>query len=217
MIRGLAVLAALAALAGGGFLIYLNLTMAPPVVLPPPTRLAVNTGAQALAPGVWTNSSSLVLSANGTSGITAGMDVEVRPEGQNFSGAPTAEVAAAPGVSGGDPPIKVHLADGLYHWRARLHGSSGVSPWVTYRDTIRIDTVPPAAPAASSTTDPDPHTTYHSSTMQFRWNGRDGGSGIEGYSYRLDSDPRGSARTEVRTGNTAVKLVGLNTGVWYFH
>src|SRR5947209_19397405 len=53
--------------------------------------------------------------------------------------------------------------------------------------------------------------------MSFGWNTSDVGSGIAGYSYRLDKDPRGQPRQEVRTNGTSITLSGLDTGVWYFH
>jgi lipoprotein-anchoring transpeptidase ErfK/SrfK len=82
---------------------------------------------------------------------------------------------------------------------------------------VRIDTIPPAAPRVSSSTNPDPKKIYHSSTLAFAWQSSDAGSGIAGYSYRLDTDPKGSARQELRIGGTSVTLVGLDTGIYYFH
>jgi lipoprotein-anchoring transpeptidase ErfK/SrfK len=69
----------------------------------------------------------------------------------------------------------------------------------------------------TSSTNPIPTKTYHNSTVQFSWQGADAGSGIAGYSYRLDTDPKGQARAEVRTNGTNVTLNGLSTGTYYFH
>lgn len=196
----------------------------PPVVLPAPTRLEAATGAAPLTPGLWTNSSALDLEVAGAA--AAGVDVEVRRAGQAFSGSPTSavagpgRVAAACGTCAalrGADTVRVSLPDGSYHWQARLHSGQGVSPWVPYRGTIRIDTKPPLVSNLASPTDPSPRTLYHSSTMSFSWKGSDSASGVDGYSYRLDQDPHGSARSELRTRSTAVTLQGLNTGTWYFH
>src|SRR5947209_8558532 len=45
----------------------------------------------------------------------------------------------------------------------------------------------------------------------------DAGSGVAGYSYRLDTDPKGLPRAEVRTDTNSVALNGLTTGTYYFH
>src|SRR5947209_15473314 len=90
----------------------------------------------------------------------------------------------------------------------------GLSPLLIYHCEINVDTQPPAQAQISSSTDPDPAKTYHHSTMSFGWNTSDVGSGIAGYSYRLDKDPKGQPRQEVRTNGTSITLSGLDTGVW---
>src|SRR5207302_44222 len=100
---------------------------------------------------------------------------------------------------------------------ARLHDEHGVSPWVVDPQMIRIDTRAPAISGLASPTDPNPSTTYHSSTLRFTWQGTDAGSGVDGYSYRLDSTQTSDAREELRTRDTSVTLQGLDTGTWYFH
>lgn len=226
MIRFLLALIVVLAGAAGGYAAYRYLTAGPPVVLPPPVRLDATTPAGPLLPGGWTKSSTISLSLREPSSTVAGADIELRRSGVRFRDAPTASslvhstrVAStgAAGVSRVTPPVIVHLADGSYRWQARLHNSDGVSPWKVYRGTIDVDTRPPALPQISSSTDPNPGTLYHSSTLSFSWQDSDAGSGIAGYSYRLDSDPHGSARAELRTPGTSASLEGLNTGTWYFH
>jgi hypothetical protein len=53
--------------------------------------------------------------------------------------------------------------------------------------------------------------------MTFTWQSTDTGSGIAGYSYRLDTNPHGAAKTEIRIPTDSVRLVGLDTGRYYFH
>jgi hypothetical protein len=211
----------------GGFLIHRELIKPPPVVLPPPPQLAVTAGGTPLLPGGWTNSSALTLSAKDPPGVAAGLDVEVRQEGEPFLNSPTSLASAVDSsvqvaglgavASPRSSPVHVRLPDGSYHWQVRLHNGQGVSPWVPYRGVINVDTTPPVAPQVSSPTDPNPKTTYHSSTMAFEWRTSDAGSGVAGYSYRLDTDPRGVPRSEIRTADSHAKLVGLDTGTYYFH
>jgi lipoprotein-anchoring transpeptidase ErfK/SrfK len=209
----------------GGVLVYRHLTAGPAIVLPKPRQLVVAAAdGTPLLPGGWTHSSSLALKAEGLSGVVAGLDVELRAAGRRFVNTPNRTVADPGQVAttcktciGGAPPLHVHLADGHYHWQARLHNGQGISPWALYHGTINVDTQPPAPATITSATDLDPKQTYHSSSLEFGWQSADYGSGIAGYSYRLDKDPHGSARAEIRTNSTSVKLSGLDTGTYYFH
>jgi lipoprotein-anchoring transpeptidase ErfK/SrfK len=208
--------------AAAGLLVYRHLTAGIPVVLPPP-RLQVTASGGPLLPGGWTNSPVVDLQAR-RAGVAAGLDVEVRRQGVKLTGTPTVS-AAAPGpiaatctgcVADG-AGLRIRLADGAYHLQARFHNKQGISPWVRYRGLINVDATPPTQAKITSSTDPDPSKTYHSSMLHFSWQSSDAGSGIAGYSYRLDSDPRGQARAELRTNGSDVTLNGLTTGTWYFH
>jgi len=205
----------------GGFLGYQAWTAGPPVVLQAPTQLQVIANGSPVS-GTWTRYSSFDLQVRET-GQLSGVDVEVRPADQSFSDSPTATVADIGRIAcktcnaSNSVPVHVHLADGAYHWQARLHGDSGTSPWMAFPGTIRVDSTPPTITGLNSPTDPNTAKIYHSSTMQFSWQGQDDGSGIAGYSYRLDSDPQGMPHTQIRTSSTSVSLQGLDTGTWYFH
>jgi lipoprotein-anchoring transpeptidase ErfK/SrfK len=202
-------LAFLIAAGGFGYFAYRDLMAGPPVVLPPPTHLDATTARGQLLPGGWTNTSSVTLTAQGPK-KPLGMDVEVRPQGQALDGSPTA-------TSGADPSAVVHLADGRYRWQARLHGPDGVSPWVRYRGEVNVDTKAPPVTDLTSATDPDPTRTYHTSDASMSWTSTDAGSGVAGYSYRLDADSTGQAPAELRTQDSKITLTGLQTGQWYFH
>lgn len=226
MKRFLLVLIILLAGAAGGYAAYRHLTAGPAVVLPPPLGLQVATPAGPLLPGGWTKSSTISLSLREPSSTFAGADIELRRVGRRFRNTPTAtslvraSSVASTAVTGPSPttaPVTVHLSDGYYHWQARLHNGSGVSPWKIYGGVIKVDTRPPALPQISSPTDPKPGTVYHSATLSFTWQDTDAGSGIAGYSYRLDTDPHGAAVAELRTAGTSVSLHGLSTGTWYLH
>ncbi len=226
MKRFLLVLVILLLGAAGGYAAYRHLTAGPAVVLPPPVRLEATTPGGALLPGGWTNSSTVSLSLREPSATVAGADIELRRAGVRFRNAPTASSlvhassvasTASVGASHTTSPVTVHLADGRYRWQGRLHNQSGVSPWKVYGGVIQVDTRPPALPQISSATDPTPGTVYHSSTLNFSWHDSDAGSGIIGYSYRLDSDSHGSASPELRTATSSISLHGLTTGTWYFH
>jgi len=221
-------LLALVILIGGsaaGILVYRHLTAGPAVVLPVPVRLSVSANGAALSPGGWSNQSSITLAEQTQPKVVAGADIEVRRAHTKFTNVPTfttsdpSQVAcqgcAPPGTV--PPPAHIQLADGAYHWQVRLHNKQGISPWAYYRGVIHVDTQAPAPPAITSPTDPQPATTYHRSTMQFQWDGQDVGSGIAGYSYRLDLDPHGVPRQEMRTQSGSVTLTGVNTGTYYFH
>jgi lipoprotein-anchoring transpeptidase ErfK/SrfK len=211
--RFLAILLVVLAGAGTGALAYTDLTTGPPVVLAAPSDPQVAAIGTSFLPNGWTNSPSLSFQAVAPAGTTAGLDVEIRSQGRPFTGTPTATSTSL----SAHPTVSVRLPDGRYHWQMRLHGAQGVSAWVTRTSTFSIDTAAPAVSAITSPTNPDHSRTYHSSTAQFAWQAADTGSGIAGYSYRLDSSPQGSARTELRTTASSVTLAGLTTGHWYFH
>ena len=212
----------------GGYLTYRNLTAGPPVVLAAPVRLQVADGNVAVNPGGWATSHAVVLQVRADT--STGVDVEVRPAGHKFTDTPTKSVqeqaarvaancntkASCPPAAGA-PPVHIHLADGTYHWQARLHNGEGVSPWVPYHGMIHVDATPPQIAELSSPTDPKPKTVYHSGDMRFDWSGSDTGSGLAGYSYRLDTDAHGQALAHVRTNATTVSMRGLDTGQYYFH
>ena len=201
----------------------------PPVVLSAPHGLSLQVAGGSIGPGGWTNSSTVDLSVPATEGVrqaasSAGADLEVRPSTDAFSDSPTMSVSAPGRIAATCRTCvaslvraHVHLDDGSYHWQARLHSDRGVSPWVPYPGVFRIDTRPPVVSHLASPTDPNPGTTYHSSTLQFSWQAEDAGSGVDGYSYRLDSNAQGQALPELRTRDTSVTLQGLATGTWYFH
>jgi lipoprotein-anchoring transpeptidase ErfK/SrfK len=205
----------------GGVLGYRAWNSGPPLVLPAPAQLQTIAKGSPLS-GSWTNVSSIDLRIRET-GELSGIDVELRPADQSFTDSPTitvsdiGRVACKSCSASGTVPVHVHLADGAYHWQARLHNDRGVSPWMVFPGSIRIDTSPPKVTALTSATDPDPAKLYHSSTMQFAWQAQDDGSGISGYAYRLDHDPNGMPHELIRTGSTTVTLQGLDTGAWYFH
>ncbi|MGH2408895.1 MAG: hypothetical protein ACRDGS_00865, partial [Chloroflexota bacterium] len=187
------VLAFIAIAATVGGLAYRDLQMGPPIVLPAPAGLQVSASGTQLQPGGWTNSPSVDFKV-GEYKISAGADLEVRPATRAFTDTPTlsvndlGQVAATctTCLTGGEAQAHLRLPDGAYHWQARLHNGRGVSPWVRFHGVIRVDTSPPVISSLASPSDPVPATTYHSSTMKFQWQATDSGSGINGYSYRLD-------------------------------
>jgi hypothetical protein len=223
MIRFLAVLVILIAGALSGYFVYHRLTAGLSVVLAAPTALQVTVGDKPQQPGVWINRSNITLEVDRPMS-DMGLDVEIRRAGRHFSDSPTA-ILKAPGSIASTcrnctsvvPAVQVHLGDGSYHWQARLHNSQGVSPWVAYRGTIRVDTRAPTIYALASPTDPHPQKVYHSGDVRYIWSGQDEGSGVAGYSYRLDTDASGQALPAVRTTGEDVTLHGLDTGTYYFH
>jgi lipoprotein-anchoring transpeptidase ErfK/SrfK len=208
----------------GGLAGYKHLNAGLQVVLPKPHEIEVSTSAGQLLPGGWANTHVLSLQAAGFGSVTAGLDVEVRHAGKPFTGVPTittpnpgAVAANCTTCVNGAPAVTVHLGDGDWHVQVRLHNKQGISPWRSYGRILHVDTVPPALPAITSATDPDPKQTYHASTVAVAWQTSDYGSGISGYSYRVDTTPNGDAPTHVRTTDTHVSLTGLQTGTYYFH
>lgn len=219
----IAVAVILAALAGS-FLVYRQMTAGPAVVLPVPKVLQVTTSRGAIVPGGWANAHAVSLKAQGTGSVVAGMDVELRRQGVRFTGKPTTSTpdpgqvaAACTGCVDGAPSLTVRLADGTYHWQARLHNKQGISPWRRYAGMLNVDTRAPLAPSISSSTNPDPSKPAHTSTLKFAWRASDSGSGVSGFSYRLDTNRSGAALPQVRTREPAVTLTGLDTGSYYFH
>jgi lipoprotein-anchoring transpeptidase ErfK/SrfK len=206
-----------------GALAYRELTAPPPVVLPLPISLQASAAGTPLQPGGWTNSPKVNLKVLGARS-DANADLEVRPISEQFSGLPTATATNLGRVAStcrtcaaGAALAHLRLADGAYHWQARLHDGQGISPWAIYNGVIHVDTQAPAITNLASPTDPNPKTVYHTSAMRFTWQGADTGSGVNGYSYRLDHDPHGVPQPDIRIGTGAVTLQGLDTGTWYFH
>jgi len=229
-VRYLVALVILLAGTAAGLLAYQHLTAGPSVDLPVPARLELAANGASLGPGVWMNSSSVMLSAHPSGALIAGADFEVRPAGERFSGTPTATFSNTRQValncrpntscaspSPGVPAVHVQLRNGVYHWQVRLHNKDGISPWRVYPGVIRVDTQPPAPPLVSSPTDPNPARTYHSSTLRFGWQGEDDLSGVAGYSYRLDTSATAQPPPTMRTVAGSVTLAGLDTGAYYFH
>jgi lipoprotein-anchoring transpeptidase ErfK/SrfK len=207
--RFLAILLCLLASGTTAAFAYRDMTMGPPVVLAPASSVSMSAARTSILPNGWTNASTLTVTGKGRAGKDPGLDVEVRPLGTPFTGTPTASSAST--------SVTLHLANGRYHWRARLHNGHGVSPWSSGVREVSVDRTRPQVSNLTSPTDPTPGTLYHSSTVKYQWQGSDTGSGIAGYSYRLDSDPHGAALPEIRTAQPSVTLTGLDSGQWYFH
>jgi hypothetical protein len=186
---------------------------------PPPLSLGQHRpDGTALAADGWTGAGGLtlhVLAPVTTAGLRA--EVEVRPVEQAFRDTPS---SAAP-VEQGVAAIAVHgLAAGQYHWQARLTSAGGAGVWTPYAQgaaAFGVQPTPPRAPVVTSPTDPHSGTLYATATVSFTWSTPADPAGIAGYSYRLDTDPRGQAREVIRTQAQQVSLGGLGTGTYYFH
>jgi len=171
-----------------------------------------------LAAGDWTNGAGAtlqVMAPTGVKGLRA--EVEARPIGQDFKGTPTGSASVVHGVAA----VAAHgLAAGRYHWQARLASDAGAGPWAVFAHgatAFGVQVAAPTAPAVSSPTNPQSTASYATSLVTFRWTTMGDPAGIAGYSYRLDTDPNGVARTRIRTSEPRVSLGGLGTGVYYFH
>lgn len=205
-----------------GVLTYLHLTAGPAVVLPAPHSLSVAVNGGPLLPGGWSNSADPVFSLRAARGLITGADIEVAPAGVRFSASSMRSIRPVKAQANPLPghasiSLAVHLANGAYHWQARLHNGRGISPWVIYRGLVRVDTTPPTVQHLSSPTDPRPTTLYHTSTVTFAWKGTDLGAGVAGYSYLLDTKPETQAPMDVRSPNATTTLTNVGTGTWYFH
>lgn len=78
-------------------------------------------------------------------------------------------------------------------FQVQAYNSANLSSGWLSSDGARIDMTDPAAPTINSSTHPAPNTAYSKSTISFNWTANDvlsGGnmSGIEGYSYLLDTN-----------------------------
>ena len=197
---------------------------ATPSQTPRPKTPAVLSLSQAAAGGAtvaangWVGSSGLTVTVMAPpSAMDLRAEVEVRPLSQPFSGAATGFAPVIHGVAA--IPFK-GLAAGHYHWQARLTSAAGASAWHPFAHDgtafgVRLSA--PAAPVITSPTDPRQDKTYATAALSFNWPAPTDPSGIAGYSYRLDTDPHGEARTAVRTQAQRVTLGGLGTGSYYFH
>ncbi len=188
---------------------------------PPPAPVGLDQESAAgrrIAANGWTGSAGvtlLVMAPYSTQDFRA--EVEVRPAQQAFSNVKTAAAPVVQGIA----RIRVRgLAAGHYHWQARLTSAGGASPWMQFaHDTTAfgVQVTPPPAPVVSSPTDPHPNKTYGGGVITFAWSAPSDPSGIAGYSYRLDTNPRGQALTTVRTRAQQISIMGLDTGRYYFH
>ncbi|MBI2984855.1 MAG: hypothetical protein HYY50_04500 [Candidatus Kerfeldbacteria bacterium] len=73
---------------------------------------------------------------------------------------------------------------------------------------------PPAGPVVNSPSHPDSNQWYNNPSIQFTWEGL---SGITGYSFSFDQNPKGIPDEEVDTTSTATTVKTKSDGIWYFH
>ena len=84
-------------------------------------------------------------------------------------------------------------------------------------DAINLDTAAPAVMSLSSSSHAVEATWYANSTGNFSWSSADGGSGIAGYSYVLDSSASTTPDTTQDTAASSASLSSIADGVRYFH
>jgi lipoprotein-anchoring transpeptidase ErfK/SrfK len=198
-------------------------TPAPTPVILAPIRLAeAEVGGGKLFPRYWTNTHAIVFTLAAAPGTTAGLypQVEVQPLGRLYTGKATAQGAAMPPNAPAAVTIQVAtLAEGPYHWQARLSDGAGHNgPWADYYagPAFRLDRTPPAAPVVSSSTDPDQRATYSNPMARLSWTKPADAGGIHGYLTGIDRNPRGLPSGPLSYVNTTV-FGPLISGTLYFH
>lgn len=132
-------------------------TQAPPIGATTPSQLSqtVSEGAQVLEPGQAVNTGKLTLSfslGNATTQQHVVPQVEVVPVGTDFTGAPTVEGASTEIKSQTTISVPVELADGSYHWQARVMSDEGAGEWVSFGENPEteadfiVDSTAPSVP-----------------------------------------------------------------------
>jgi hypothetical protein len=83
---------------------------------------------------------------------------------------------------------------------------------------VRIDTAGPGSVSISSSSHPSSSTWYSDDTPSFSWTAAtDSLSGLDGYSYVLDSNASTTPNTSVQTSGTSFTASSQSDGVHYFH
>ncbi len=222
---GRALLAALGALALVAVLAFLALRSSPPAAPPAPLALAQWATGAPVSPGGVVNRPLVTVSFRAGAGASAAVPVvEIAALHQSFHHAITVRGAA---IAAGTQPTLTQvrlplLHDGVsYRWRVRLDGRDGrVSPWVAFAGggaSFRVDLTPPPAPVLSSPTDPDPNAWYTASLVTLDWPTPTDASGVAGYSYSLDHNPRGVPPARLMVGHAGIDVAIPDGGRWYVH
>ena len=108
-----------------------------------------------------------------------------------------------------------NISDGTHYLHVRAKDAGGRwGPTGTYR--VLVDATAPAAPAITSSTQPDENTWYSASDATFAFPADDT-SGIAGYSYLIDHQPATTPDTTSEGSSATASMSGLADGVWYFH
>lgn len=108
-----------------------------------------------------------------------------------------------------------NLADGNYVWDAVANDGLLVSP-VSAEHTLTVDSTPPAAPAISSSTHPNPSVWYSNGNATLQLSAADT-SGIAGFSYVVDAASATLPDTSVDLPGTTLSLSNLTDGVHWVH
>ena len=219
------VIAALGMLVLAAVIVPLALRSSPPTAPPAPLALAQWAAGGPVSPGGVVNRPLVTVSFRAGAGTSAAVPVvEVAALHQTFHDAITVR---GDSIAAGTQPTAMqvrvpHLRDGMaYRWRVRLDGRDGrVSPWVAFSGSaasFRVDLTPPAAPVLSSPTDPDPSAWYNTSLAALDWPAPADASGIAGYAYSLDHNPRGVPAARLMVGHAGIDVVIPDGGHWYVH
>jgi hypothetical protein len=191
-------------------------------VLLAPVHLAEReTGGGKLYPHYWTNTTAVVFSLQVPAGVTLGVrpQIEVEPLGKSYTGIPTAEGPALLPGQPGEITLQAHsLAEGAYHWQARLADGAFRGPWANYYDgpAFRLDRTPPSTVVISSTTYPDQRKTYNRTIAHFTWTAAKDNGAVQGYISGIDRKPNGLPDLPLSAIRSA-NFGPLANGNLYFH
>jgi YD repeat-containing protein len=108
------------------------------------------------------------------------------------------------------------LVDGVHYFHVRARNNAG--QWGdTAHFAVRVHTASPAGPSVTSSTHPDPNVTYPNSAPTLNWTAPASMSGIDGYSYTLDTTPSTVPDTVSEGAGTTKSYSGLADQTHYFH
>ena len=162
-----------------------------PMLLAPVHLQQRENGGGKLAPRYWTNTGAVVLTVGSPNGTSPGLrpQVELEPLRTPYNGIPSGEgQALLPGETTAITVAINGLAEGAYHWRARLVTGPWRGPWADYYPgpAFRLDRTPPSTVVISPTTYPDQGRAYNLVQGHFTWTAATDNGAIQGYQSSID-------------------------------
>jgi hypothetical protein len=171
-----------------------------------PTTPSILTASPAI--NQWTNNPKVLLTWNAsdaTSGLTGYATVIDT----------SATTIVNSGIASNIASLSRNLGNGKWYVHIAAEDSAGNWSATTTYGPVKIDTVAPELPIVRSI-QPTPHAWTHNDTLRVTWSDTDALSGIEGYSYAIDTLPATVPNAGLWFVASATQPIADGRS-WYFH